>query len=108
VEKKNDPVSIIKVWLFPAMVMILSTIIWQDVKELKNDVKQLLAQSNIDKTRIDALERQIDVINQMIMQERPADGRTPAIPTQKSMTNVELTILPNKKKYGKYIQNTQI
>lgn len=33
--------------------------IWNDVNEIKSDVKALMAQSNIDKTRIDALERQV-------------------------------------------------
>lgn len=33
--------------------------IWHDVNEIKADVKALMAQSNIDKTRIDNLERMI-------------------------------------------------
>lgn len=72
-QQKNDPVTAIKTWLFPAVVTILSTVIWQDIKELKNDVKQLLAQSNIDKTRIDALQKQIDVLNQSILHSSPVD-----------------------------------
>ena len=49
----------IKVWAFPGMMSILAAIIWQDVQEIKTDTKALLAQSMIDKTRIDNLERQI-------------------------------------------------
>jgi hypothetical protein len=33
--------------------------IWHDVNEVKADVKALMAQSNIDKTRIDNLERSV-------------------------------------------------
>ena len=33
--------------------------IWNDVSEIKADVKALMAQSNVDKTRIDNLERQV-------------------------------------------------
>jgi hypothetical protein len=33
--------------------------IWQDVTEIKKDVKALMLQSSVDKTRIDALERQV-------------------------------------------------
>lgn len=51
--------SKIKSWLFPGLVAVLATIIWQDVKEIKNDVKALIAQSNQDKIRIDNLERQL-------------------------------------------------
>jgi hypothetical protein len=55
----NDPIAKIKSWIYPTLVSILATIIWHDVNEIKNDVKQLMAQSNIDKTRIDALERTV-------------------------------------------------
>jgi hypothetical protein len=46
-----------KVWIFPSLVSILAMLIWNDVSEIKSDVKALMAQSNIDKTRIDNLER---------------------------------------------------
>lgn len=49
----------IMTWLFPSLVSIIGYIIYQDVAEIKADVKQLMAQSNIDKTRIDALERAV-------------------------------------------------
>ena len=49
----------IKVWAFPGMMSVLAAIIWQDVKEIKSDTKALLAQSMIDKTRIDNLEREV-------------------------------------------------
>lgn len=46
-----------KIWFFPGVVSILGMMIWSDVSEIKADVKVLMAQSNIDKTRIDNLER---------------------------------------------------
>ena len=49
----------IKSWIFPGLVSILGMMIWQDVTEIKKDVKVLMAQSNIDKTRIDNLEREV-------------------------------------------------
>ena len=48
-----------KIWFFPSIVSILGMMIWSDVNEIKADVKVLMAQSNIDKTRIDNLERQV-------------------------------------------------
>lgn len=51
--------SKIKSWLFPGLVAVLATIIWQDVKEIKADVKALIAQSNKDMIRIDNLEREM-------------------------------------------------
>lgn len=47
----------IKVWIFPTLVTVIGFFIWQEINEIKSDVKALLAQSNIDKTRIDNLER---------------------------------------------------
>jgi len=49
----------VKVWIFPSLVSLVSLLIWSDVTEIKADLKVLMAQSNIDKTRIDNLERQV-------------------------------------------------
>lgn len=62
--EKNNIGNILKIYLFPVLVSVLSMIIWRDITELKNDVKMLLAQSNIDKTRIDHLEKQILLFQQ--------------------------------------------
>jgi len=48
-----------KSWIFPGLVSILGMMIWNDVTEIKKDVKALMLQSSVDKTRIDALERQV-------------------------------------------------
>ena len=55
----KDPISQVKAWLFPSIITVLAAIIWNDVQEIKSDVKALMAQSNIDKTRIDNLERDV-------------------------------------------------
>jgi hypothetical protein len=57
--KNNPTIEAFKIWIFPTLVSILAMMIWNDVSEIKADVKALMAQSNIDKTRIDNLERQI-------------------------------------------------
>jgi len=55
--RENASIAAFKAWVFPSLVSILGMMIWQDVSEIKSDVKALMAQSNIDKTRIDNLER---------------------------------------------------
>ena len=56
----KSPVSnALKLYLFPSLVSILAMMIWRDVSELRTDVKQLLAQSNIDKTEIQNLKREV-------------------------------------------------
>lgn len=57
--RENPSVQAFKVWIFPSLVSVIALLIWNDVNEIKSDVKQLMAQSNIDKTRIDNLERQV-------------------------------------------------
>ena len=57
--RENPSIQTFKVWIFPTLVSILAMMIWNDVNEIKSDVKALIAQSNIDKTRIDNLERQV-------------------------------------------------
>lgn len=56
---KESPAAVLKVWLFPSLVSIIGLLIWNDVTEIKSDIKALMAQSNIDKTRIDNLEREV-------------------------------------------------
>jgi hypothetical protein len=57
--RENPAINAFKVWIFPSLASAMALLIWNDVNEIKADVKQLMAQSNIDKTRIDNLERQI-------------------------------------------------
>lgn len=61
-QRENLAIASFKVWVFPTLIGIIATIIWNDVKEIKSDVKLLMAQSNIDKTRIDHLEKEIEDI----------------------------------------------
>jgi len=56
----------IKIWAFPVLVSIVGWFIVNtlsqiraDLELVKQDVKTLLAQSNVDKTRIDNLEREV-------------------------------------------------
>ena len=83
----KQPIENFKVWIFPSLVSILAVMIWNDVSTIKADVKALMAQSNIDKTRIDNLERLIY-------------KKTASIPVNLPSTDLELesyAILPNRK-----------
>ncbi len=63
VTRKTSVIEQVKAWAFPILLTIFATYIWQDIREIKADVKQLMAQSNIDKTRIDNLERIVYQLN---------------------------------------------
>jgi hypothetical protein len=58
-KEKSGVLDQLKAWLFPIVLGIFATYLFQDIREIKNDIKTLIAQSNIDKTRIDNLERQV-------------------------------------------------
>jgi hypothetical protein len=83
----KQPIENFKVWIFPSLVSILAMMIWNDVNEIKSDVKALMAQSNVDKTRIDNLERLIY-------------KKTASVPFDLPSTELEMetyAILPNRK-----------
>jgi hypothetical protein len=66
VNNKNTILSSVKLYIFPSIVTILAMMIWRDVTELRSDVKSLLAQSNIDKTKIEQLEKDVRFLQQSI------------------------------------------
>jgi hypothetical protein len=69
--QKNSVLNTVKLYFFPSIVTVISMMIWRDINELRSDVKSLLAQSNIDKTRIDNLERDVRFLEQKVLGGKP-------------------------------------
>jgi hypothetical protein len=90
--KENPSIAAFKVWVFPTLVSLVSLLIWNDVNEIKSDVKLLMAQSNIDKTRIDNIERQMFKTSNTIP--------SPFIPKREKET-IYAVLPDNKIKYTK-------
>ena len=90
--KENPTIASFKIWVFPSLVSIMSLMIWNDVNEIKADVKALMAQSNIDKTRIDNLERFL---------YKKSTSSLPSTPTE-SREMVYATLPENKFRVVKY------
>ena len=67
---KNSVGNAIKIYLFPALVTVLATLIWRDVTEMRADVKMLLAQSNIDKTDIQNLKKDVQNLEQAVFNKK--------------------------------------
>lgn len=59
-------VNSVKLWVFPGLMTVLSAIIWHDVRSMQSDIKQLLAQSNIDKTNITNVEQRVTNLEQAV------------------------------------------
>jgi hypothetical protein len=49
----------LKAYIFPSLLSLLWLIIWHDISEMKSDIKMLLQQSSVDKTKIENLERMV-------------------------------------------------
>jgi hypothetical protein len=96
--RENPSISSVKAWIFPTLVSLVSLLIWNDVNEIKADVKSLMAQSNIDKTRIDNLERQL----------YNKTTKPPNSPTKDDIDYQQfVAVLPNTKMLkGKYYKTT--
>jgi hypothetical protein len=63
---KSSVTNALKIYLFPSVVTVLAMMIWRDVTEMRSDVKMLLAQSNIDKTEIQNLKRDVEMLNRQV------------------------------------------
>ena len=75
---KNSVFNAIKLYFFPSLVTILAMMIWRDVSELRSDVKQLLAESNSNKAKVENLQKQVDRLNQAVFKIPPiSTGRHP-------------------------------
>lgn len=75
----------VKIWAFPVLLSVVGWFIVNTLKDIKRDlelvkqdVKTLLAQSNIDKTRIDNLER--EVFNKLTASN--SSERIPVVPVR--------------------------
>lgn len=68
--KPSSSANALKLYVFPVLVTILATLIWRDVTEMRSDIKSLLAQSNVDKTKIEILERDVKSLQQEIFNKK--------------------------------------
>ena len=98
-QRENSTIAAFKVWVFPSLVSIVSLLIWNDVNEIKADVKALMAQSNIDKTRIDNLERQVYGVKPASLPSTPEKTNTTYTPVYAVLPNNEARIKRKKTLY---------
>ena len=85
--RETPTTNAFKVWIFPSLASAMALFIKDDLAEVKSDVKALMAQSNVDKTRIDNLERVV---------YKTATSFPTSIPIETTVFR-EMAILPNNK-----------
>jgi len=69
--KSESALAAVKTWLFPSLVTILAMMIWRDVTEMRTDIKSLLSQVSVDKTKIEQLERDVRSIEMTVYNKKP-------------------------------------
>lgn len=58
-EKNNSVIKEIKVWITPALLSLVSMMLYQNMEEMKGDIKILLNQTAGDHARIENLEKTV-------------------------------------------------
>lgn len=96
---ESAPVNALRTWIFPSVMSLVSLLIWSmindiksDIADVKADIKVLMAQSNVDKTRIDNIERQLYKPSTTNLPAAPAKDEAPkanhyAILTKNKLSN---------------------
>lgn len=98
-KEESSVIGEVKTWIFPGIVTLIGIFagmmlnnIQTDLAEVKSDVKLLMAQSNVDKTRIDNLERQVfksvtlTVPTQPLEREEPKENQYAVLTDNKLKT----------------------
>jgi hypothetical protein len=52
----------VRAWLTPFLLIAVATVLYDDINEMKSDIKQLLAQSSADAVKIERLEQEVDAL----------------------------------------------
>lgn len=71
-------VNSVKLWIFPSVLTVMSAMIWHDVRSMQQDIKNLLAQSNVDKTNITNIEYRVTNLEQAVfLTKKTANNNKP-------------------------------
>jgi hypothetical protein len=72
--------STVKTWLFPSIMSFLAIILYDDIKEIKSDVKSLLAQTAADHVEIINLKSQVENLNNKVFAYNKSNNDRPYVP----------------------------
>lgn len=88
--QENRIISTVKVWLFPSLITFFSYVFYNDVKEIKKDVKALLAQSASDHADIQNLKIQVGYITNkvFVVSNPPYKPESPQCPPDGLKTEI--------------------
>lgn len=90
---EKNVINTVKNWLFPSVLSVLAIILYDDIKEIKTDVKRLLAQSAADHVEINNLKQQVNYLNNKVFVNIPLND-IPSVPDS-SYSRLVATIINN-------------
>lgn len=104
---QNALLTTVKSWLFPTVLSILALMLYDDIKEIKTDVKQLLAQSAADHVEIINLKEETNTLHNKvfalntfsIINKTNNKEKSPYIPD--TCVNTLITLVDNKRYFKK-------
>jgi hypothetical protein len=104
---QNALLTTVKSWLFPSVLSILALMLYDDIKEIKTDVKQLLAQSAADHVEImnlkeetNTLHNKVFALNTFSIIQKPNNKeKSPYIPD--TCVNTLITLVDDKRYFKK-------
>lgn len=104
---QNALLTTVKSWLFPTVLSILALMLYDDIKEIKTDVKQLLAQSAADHVEIINLKEETNTLHNKvfalntfsIINENNGKEQPPYNPD--TCVNTLITLVDDKKYFKK-------
>lgn len=67
---KEEVISILKEWASPLLIAIVGMLLWRDVTEMRADIKLLLTQQSADKVKIDQLEKDVQMLKEVVIKNR--------------------------------------
>lgn len=100
----SEIISAIKEWASPMLIAIVGTLLWSDLSELKNDVKTLLIQQSENATRIELLERDV----QILKQTRTSMSKPTSYVPGHEMNVSEYVIIPAWMRFGPFKKEDEI
>lgn len=56
----NKPLDAAKAWLTPLLLLALSTVLWNQQRDMQSDIKILLQNDSYKKAKIEALEKEVE------------------------------------------------
>lgn len=90
----NDKVmTAVRAWLTPFLLIAVATVLYDDISEMKSDIKKLLAQSSADAVKIEKLEQEVEALrNKVYTTNQPTNNNE----NDKEQNFQLIAVLPSK------------